>query len=268
MTSPIRPRTASLYHASRAPVVDPIVAGATVALAMATCIVAGALAPGELAFVAGQGGLAVAAIGVMVIVHPRRALAAIGLRGAQPRFFVAAIAIGATAWYLNVRLDDWVFSELPLPRDDAEHLRGLIDRPPLVEALAAFALLPALCEEIVFRGVLARSLGRRMALALAALVSAAVFSGYHLSLVQALPTLTLGIVLAVIAIRADSVLPAALAHAINNAMAIAMSRDELPGIAGWLTRHPTAAALGCAATTACGIAIAARGPSWTGSSVA
>ncbi|TMQ05547.1 MAG: CPBP family intramembrane metalloprotease [Deltaproteobacteria bacterium] len=256
MTSPIRPRTASLYHASRAPVVDPIVAGATVALAMATCIVAGALAPGELAFVAGQGGLAVAAIGVMVIVHPRRALAAIGLRGAQPRFFVAAIAIGATAWYLNVRLDD------------AEHLRGLIDRPPLVEALAEFALLPALCEEIVFRGVLARSLGRRMALALAALVSAAVFSGYHLSLVQALPTLTLGIVLAVIAIRADSVLPAALAHAINNAMAIAMSRDELPGIAGWLTRHPTAAALGCAATTACGIAIAARGPSWTGSSVA
>jgi membrane protease YdiL (CAAX protease family) len=265
MTSPIEPRTASLYHASRAPVVDPVIAVATVALAVITCILAGSLVARPLAFVVGQAGLAAAAFGTMMIVHPRRPLAALGLRGAQPRFFVAAIAAGATTWYLNIRLDDWLFAVLRLPTGQAEHLKGLIDRPPLLEALAAYALVPALCEEIVFRGVLARSLGRRTALVVAALASAAVFSAYHLSLVQALPTLTLGIVLGVIAIRADSIAPAALAHAINNAIVIAMSRGELPDIAAWLGRHPTAAAFGCGAATACGIAIAVRGPSWTGS---
>jgi membrane protease YdiL (CAAX protease family) len=116
------------------------------------------------------------------------------------------------------------------------------------------------CEEIVFRGVLARSLGRRASLIAAAAISAVVFSAYHLSLVQALPTLVLGLVLAVIAIRADSAVPGMLAHAVNNALVIAVSRGALPELAGWLDRHPAAGLVGCAAATAGGVVIAARGP--------
>ena len=78
---------------------------------------------------------------------------------------------------------------------------------------------------------------------------------------QALPTLTLGFLLAVIAIRADSVLPTMLAHALNNVLAIVISRAELPALGGWLDRHPALALAGGAGATACGIAIAARGPS-------
>lgn len=256
MTSPIEPRTASLYHASRASAVEPVVALAIVLATLASYLIVPTLVPAELAMIGAQTAIAVVPIAAVIALHPARPLAAIGLRGARLRFFVAAALIGATAWYVNTR----IVALLPLPERQTRMLEELVDRPSFGRALATFALVPALCEEILFRGVLARALGRQLRLVAAAAISAVVFAVYHHSLVQGLPTLTLGFVLAVIAIRADSVAPTIVAHAINNAMAIAMSRGELPEIAGWLGRHPTPALAGCAGATALGIAIAARGP--------
>jgi sodium transport system permease protein len=249
-----------LYHASRAPAVEPRVAAGIVLAAIGSYLVAAAVVPTRWWFVAAQLALAVVAGAAVGIVHRPRPLAALGLRGARLRFFAAAIAVGATAWYLNAGLVEWLFAKLALPREQAIHLQELVDRPPLWRALAMFAVLPAVCEELVFRGVLARSIGRRTSLIAAAAISAAVFSAYHLSLVQALPTLTLGMMLAVIAIRADSIAPAIVAHALNNALAIAVSRDALPWMTGWLGRHPVAGLAGCAVVTATGVMVAARGP--------
>ncbi|HEX7843624.1 MAG TPA: CPBP family intramembrane glutamic endopeptidase [Kofleriaceae bacterium] len=244
-----------MYHASRAPVVEPITAIGVLGAALASYLLAAALAPRDWALVAAQLALAAVPAGMMSILRPERPLAALGLRGARPRFFVAAIAIGATAWYLNL----WLAAALPLPEQQVHELEALVDRPPLGRALAMFALLPAVCEEILFRGVLARSLGRSTSLIVATLVSAVVFSAYHLSLVQALPTLSLGALLAVLAIRADSIAPTMVAHAINNALAIVLSRGELPGVADWLGQHPPVALAGCATATLLGIGIAVRG---------
>lgn len=108
----------------------------------------------------------------------------------------------------------------------------------------------------MFRGVLARGLAGRMPLWAAAAISAAVFSAYHLSLVQALPTLTLGLALAAVAIRADSAAPAIVAHALNNAIAIAVSRDELPALAGWLDHHADDALWIAIAVAAAGLVLA------------
>src|SRR5204862_5171057 len=110
--------------------------------------------------------------------HPARPLAALGLRGARPRFLAAAVAIGATTWYVNIQL----VSQLPLPEHQARMLEELVERPPLPSALAMFALVPAVCEEILFRGVLARSLGRWVPLFVAAAISAVAFSLYHVSI--------------------------------------------------------------------------------------
>jgi sodium transport system permease protein len=240
--------------------VEPRVAAGIVLAAIGSYLVAAAVVPTRWWFVAAQLALAVVAGAAVGIVHRPRPLAALGLRGARVRFFAAAIAVGATAWYLNAGLVEWLFAKLALPREQAIHLQQLVDRPPLWRALAMFAVLPAVCEEIVFRGVLARSIGRRTSLIAAAAISAAVFSAYHLSLVQALPTLTLGMMLAVIAIRADSIAPAIVAHALNNALAIAVSRDALPWMTDWLGRHPVAGLAGCTVATAGGIMVAARGP--------
>jgi len=267
MTSPNEPRTASLYHAdhpagSAVAAVDPALAAAIVTATLATYLVVAMLVPRSIVVMAAQAALAAVPIAAVVI-HRRRepgspgtALGALGLRPAPRRFFVAAIAIGATTWYLNM----YLVALLPVTERQVRTLADLVDRPTLAAALVMFALVPAVCEELLFRGILARALGRPLRLAVAAMISAAVFSVYHLSLAQALPTLTLGFVLALIAIRADSVLPTVIAHALNNALAILMSRNELPAVTSWLARHPVAALAGCAASTALGIAITVRRP--------
>ena len=254
MTSPIEPRKASLYHASRGSVVEPALAGAIVMTAIATYLLVPTLLPPGLAMVAAQAMLVAIPVGGVVLGRLGRPLALLGLRRAPGRFFVAAFAIGATAWFVSF----WVVTLLPLPEREAKALEALVERPSLAGAIALFAVVPAVCEEILFRGVLARALGRHLPLAGAAATSALVFAVYHLSIVQALPTLTLGFLLAVIAIRADSVLPTIVAHALNNTMAITMSRGALPAIAGWMAGHPALALAGCATTSALGLALAAR----------
>jgi len=256
MTSPIEPRTASLYHASHDPALEPVIAVMIVLAAMATYLVVPLLVPASLALIAAQLALTIVPVAAVMFAHPVRPLAALGLRGARPRFFVAAVAIGCTAWYVNARLAEL----LPLPARQVHRLEELVDRPSFGGALAMFALAPAVCEELLFRGVLARALGRHRPLAVAAAISGAVFAAYHLSVVQALPTLTLGFVLALLAIRADSVLPAMVAHAINNAIVIALSRRELPELAGWFDRHPALALAAATSATAAGIAITVREP--------
>jgi sodium transport system permease protein len=240
-----------LYHGA----LEPWLAAGIVAAALATYLIVPALVPRGAALVVAQAALVVVPVGFLAAARaPLRA--ALGLRGARLRWLAAAVAIGATLWYVNMRL----VALLPVPARDVRALEQLVDQPPLGQAIALFALVPAICEEVLFRGVLARALGRHQPLALAAALSAIVFAAYHLSVVQALPTLTFGAALAVLAIRADSVLPAIVAHALNNAIAIAMSRGALPELAGWLAAHPSLALAGCATTSALGLAAAARGP--------
>ncbi len=89
----------------------------------------------------------------------------------------------------------------------------------------------------MFRGVLARGFATRLPLPFAVLASAALFSAYHMSPVQALPTFVLGAMLAVVAIRGGSIVPTMLAHAINNAIAIVATRSAGGGMLAWLDDH-------------------------------
>jgi membrane protease YdiL (CAAX protease family) len=252
MTSPSEPRTPSLYHASRGSAFDPLVAAVIVSTAMASYLLVALTIPPGIALLVAQLTLAAVPVGAALVLGRPRAL---GLRGAHPRYFLAAIAIGATAWLVNMQLVAW----LHVPEDGARTLEEIVERPSLSTALAMFALLPAVCEEIVFRGVLARALGKSLPIWAAAAASAIVFSAYHLSLVQALPTATLGFALAIVAIRADSIAPVIVAHALNNAIAITLSRGDASGLAAWIGRHPLESFVTCLAVTVGGVVLALRG---------
>jgi sodium transport system permease protein len=236
--------------------VEPVVAMAIVAAAMATYLLVPALVPSSLVLPVAQAALALVPIAAVLALHHSRPLAALGLRRARLRYVAAAVAIGATTWYVNIRL----VALLPLPHEQARRLAELVEEPPLLGSLALFALLPSVCEELLFRGLLARSLARSLRLGVAAAASAALFAAYHLSIVQAIPTLTLGLLFGLVAIRANSALPTMVAHAINNALAIAMTRGELPAVAAWFGEHPTLALAGCAATTGAATWMVVRGP--------
>ncbi len=262
MTSPTGPRTSSLYHAatpgakiarSARVAFDPPLAGAILACAMGTFLLVGSLVPRELSIVVGQAALVsvpiIAAIAWAGLGGHGSFTRLLGLRRPRLIWLLVALLIGSSAWYLNLRIVHL------LPVQPSPALQEIVVQPPLLVTLVLLAIIPPVCEEILFRGVFARGLARGMPAILAIVVSAAVFSFYHLSLAQAVPTFTLGLAVGWLALRADSIVPAILVHICNNAIAVVISRDEVPGVTAWFDHNPTLALIAMSLTAVAGLAL-------------
>lgn len=219
---------------------------------IATAVLAIALgAPIEIAIGLGQLGLvAVPVIAMLGWGHPR---AILGIRRATGRDYGAALLIGVSAWYLNMHLVEL----MALPEGEVERFAMMLDAPSLPVALLAIGLAPAICEEIVFRGVLTRGLATRFRPEPAVVIAAAMFSLYHIKPIQMPSTFTLGLLFGALTLRARSVVPAMVAHFLNNAIALVVSRGEVPEVAEWLAGHPVHAMIGASTLCAGGLVLIA-----------
>ena len=83
------------------------------------------------------------------------------------------------------------------------------------------ALLPALCEELAFRGFILTGLLRGFRPWTAIFLSAFLFSLYQMNVFQFVPHFVFGVVLGLLAVRSGSVLPAMLFHLVYNSLVIA-----------------------------------------------
>jgi membrane protease YdiL (CAAX protease family) len=128
--------------------------------------------------------------------------------------------------------------------------------PSLGARLLAIAVVPAICEELVCRAVLARGLRPATGRIAATLVSALAFAAFHLSWVRFVPTLLLGTVLTGLTLASESIGPAMLVHAINNAIAIVVASNAWPDGNALLAAHPNIALLIAGASCSLGLALA------------
>lgn len=85
-----------------------------------------------------------------------------------------------------------------------------------------FALLPAICEEIAFRGIVMGSL-MKYGNKIAVIGSAFCFAVLHNSVSVMLFAFLCGLVFGVIRIKTGSVIPSVIVHFLNNALSVAMS---------------------------------------------
>ncbi|MDE6844631.1 MAG: ABC transporter permease [Lachnospiraceae bacterium] len=90
-------------------------------------------------------------------------------------------------------------------------------------ALFVIAVTPAICEEMLFRGVILNSLKAKYRIFSAVAITAALFGIYHMSLVKFIPTGLLGLVFCIAAWRTGSIYPAMVMHFINNAVSVAIT---------------------------------------------
>ena len=94
----------------------------------------------------------------------------------------------------------------------------------LLPALLVIGLLPALLEETLFRGIVARKMhDDGWGFAAAVLLSGALFSLFHGKPEQTIYQFLCGACFALVALRAGSVLPTMLAHFLNNALILILT---------------------------------------------
>lgn len=96
---------------------------------------------------------------------------------------------------------------------------SLVDGLPFGMALLLMALLPAVCEEMLFRGYMFTAFRQKMSLWKAILFVSVLFGVSHMSLVKLIPTAVLGAGLAYAFYKADSILVSLMMHFLNNALA-------------------------------------------------
>ncbi len=150
-----------------------------------------------------------------------------GFRGAGVRGYVGGVLVCAGMIFLNLVVSAGMVWLFPESAQNVETGFSDILGDNMTVALLVVALAPAVCEEMLFRGVVFHSLKGKYRAGISAAVTAALFGLFHMSLVKFLPTGLLGLVLCFVVWQTGSIYPAMLMHFLNNMFSvIVMFRQE------------------------------------------
>lgn len=163
-------------------------------------------------------------IPLLVVIYTKRDLClTYGFRKTGIKNFLGGIFLIAGFIPINLVISIGLISLFP---DSAENGVTVFDElmgGNLLSVLFVIALAPAVCEEMMFRGVIFHAMKEKYRISTAIGIVAVLFGIYHMSLVKLIPTGLLGFVICYVAYRADSIYPAMLMHFLNNAFSVLIS---------------------------------------------
>ncbi len=136
-----------------------------------------------------------------------------------------AATVGLNLAYLQ-------FQELFLPLPEAAEAFELPEAMdlPVLWAVLLFAVSPAICEELLWRGVLQGELEKQRRPLRTVLIVGLFFGLFHLSIYRLVTTGVTGAVLALVRLRTGSIFPCMLFHAAFNAILLLVVRDLDAGL--------------------------------------
>lgn len=163
--------------------------------------------------------------------HARRVGAFLRMRGVDLRLLGLSI-VGVLGMQPVVQWLAQLNQALPLPealqafeQTQLEMIRSVLESGMGVSFnLVMLALVPGVCEELLFRGYAQRQFERWGGAASGILLSGILFGAYHLRPTQLLPLMVLGTYLAYLTWRTGSLLPAMAVHVVHNGLAVVVSR--------------------------------------------
>jgi sodium transport system permease protein len=167
--------------------------------------------------------LAIPSLGALVA-RPAARRAALGPGAFAPRTAVLAMLLGSALWVASIGLMEMQSLFFPPSAETLDFFRrlhaalaptGVLDG---FVSLAVIALLPALCEELVMRGVLLPSLAALIVPGPAVTLTAAAFALIHFDPIRLLFTFVLGLVLGALRLRTGSLWPPVVVHLTLNTL--------------------------------------------------
>lgn len=171
---------------------------------------------------------------------------------------VGAIVAGCGSWLVAHALAAPVVEatgrEQAIDRLSRELLAG-----DVALVLLLRALVPAVCEELLHRGLVLGALAPRHGRAIAVAATTIAFAAIHLEPARMVGAAVVGLLAGALATWGRSVVPAMAVHAVNNAVALALALGVAPDVSRALGRHPDASL-----AVACGMVGAGLTLGWIG----
>ena len=140
------------------------------------------------------------------------------------------IVAGTLAPCLSMLVADAQSGLIPVSTKTLEQLDQMLPMDqPLWVLICLIAILPGLCEEVLFRGAILGLLRKSVGPTARCIIVAVLFGLLHLSLMRIMPTATLGLLLTAAALRTRSIWVPIAMHVINNGLVITLASLELVG---------------------------------------
>jgi sodium transport system permease protein len=164
-----------------------------------------------------------------------RATSAYAIRSFSPLALLGAILLGATLWTLSYEAllfgkGTAAWTKLLSNPKLQELAQRLTQETPLLLRLLTLAVIPAICEELFFRGFLMSALlGRSERWKSALFTSTFLFAAFHVVVDQSLTlerfpaTFMLGFVLGWIRLSTGSIFPGIVMHAVSNGLLLSLT---------------------------------------------
>jgi sodium transport system permease protein len=154
------------------------------------------------------------------------------LRMPPVRAWLAALLLGVSSWVLAQDFVAWQHRFLPPSEAMTKAMQQIeahVNAIALPAVVLLLAVIPAICEEALFRGFLLSGFSTALKKWPAILASAGVFATFHFMVDRIPLTFLLGTLLAYICWQSRSLLPGILFHVLHNGLMLAIPR--FPGIA-------------------------------------
>jgi membrane protease YdiL (CAAX protease family) len=151
--------------------------------------------------------------------NPREVLS---LKPVKPAVWLAVLFAIPSGYITALGIFQVVNVVIPAPQQLLERFsEDIIPKGmPTWQLLLYIAVLPAICEELAFRGILLSGLRRKFRPAALIVGVGLIFGMFHVTLYRIAPTAALGMILTAIALMTGSVFPGMLLHAGNNAIGV------------------------------------------------
>ncbi len=141
------------------------------------------------------------------------------VRPPRPRHVLGGILLIAASYFIAALYSNILAALLPEQlQNTVDHIQTVLFNQSLPVMLFAVAVLPAICEELMFRGVVQYAFSRQTSPGVAAVVAGVFFGMFHMDPLRVPLICITGLILSYALLRSRSIFVPMLMHFLNNAV--------------------------------------------------
>lgn len=133
-------------------------------------------------------------------------------------------AIGFVIIILYSAIQNYIF---PTWAEDLKKLGEFLQNADYFQTIVFLSLVPAVCEEILFRGIIFGSLEKSLGFSKGLFISSALFGLFHIYPAKIAVTAMLGMVFAYVVYRSKSIYTSMFMHFLNNFITLFLGKNAL-----------------------------------------